>query len=1065
MCDKGNGTGFCSVNCMASQIGDKKCDEVCFNAACRWDGDDCDSITCDDNHRNNSIYEPECLNAACRYDAPDCQHLMGCAPLLGALSKDSYYVMCGGSLISPTWVLTAGHCVEDGRTALTQGFRPGNTTSTVASVYAHPDFDLDLLNNDLALLKLAAPITGVQTVDVASSDYPDPAVGTKMWALGWGTLYSGGGSPLVLREVKLPIIDRERCRHLYNSSVILDSAICTMYREGGRDGCQGDSGGPLVHVGKDGRMTQVGLTSWGFGCADIELPGVWTRLSSFRSWIDATMAAVDAGTKVCSCPSKHIGNGYCNIFCYTEECKWDGGDCNNTAQCAPGCTPAMLANSVCDPQCATPGCSDDNGVCNYWDKCSDQCLNSMIDNGHCDTACLTSRCMFDGDDCRTQFCNRDCPTPLINNTHCNPACNTANCSFDGGDCRVDSSHCAPECLKTDVGNGWCTIACNVSACSFDGGDCANLSQCHEPKSYMGDAYCDSDYNTAACNYDRGMCDKVNGTGFCSVNCRASQIGDKKCDEACFNAACRWDGYDCDSNTCDNNYECLNDWTGDGFCDLVCLNRGCGYDGGDCFDLQKESCAPGCFPIIHRNNSVCEPECLNVACGYDAPDCQHYIGCAPFCLSTWIHDGECDQAVQRCWRGMDACLQTCWLLRNHVAPALRHDSRGLVSLWLAAPQLLRPALALCRQPALRVVLLGPVDSGNGEAFTASSAELAACTASGRALVLVDAPGRRDFVASTFRSLARCGCAVLVVSAAAGEFEDGLGASGSVRVQAWAARFAGVARAVVAVNKMDDPSVAEQQHEGGGSPLAACFVPVSAWAGDNVASRSERMRWYAGPTLLEAIERAEEPPLLADQPLRVFLEYTSAVDGGPADGRHRSEACGAVLAGVLVRGDRVVCVAQGEQAASVDRIEVSGELRLFALPGERVSLRLRSGVPLPPSVEGLVVGPAEGSGRTRACASFAASVALLEQPCSVQLAVGSLVVVSFVHAGRAECTVAERSEEASQLSRRAAIRSLSVRLCPSVPLCVDAGGVGSSLGLFLVFDDATVVAVGRVREAFH
>ena len=100
---------------------------------------------------------------------------------------------------------------------------------------------------------------------------------------GWGRLSSSGPLADVLQEATVRTLSIEQCRRKYGQSRISDNMICA--EEPGKDSCEGDNGGPLAVLGQDGSYRQIGVVSWGRGCARQGYPGVYTRLSSLLGWI------------------------------------------------------------------------------------------------------------------------------------------------------------------------------------------------------------------------------------------------------------------------------------------------------------------------------------------------------------------------------------------------------------------------------------------------------------------------------------------------------------------------------------------------------------------------------------------------------------------------------------------------------------------------------------------------------------------------------------------------------------------------------------------------------------
>jgi secreted trypsin-like serine protease len=214
--------------------------------------------------------------------------------------------LCGGTLIDPTHVLSAGHCSSATGVAVASpaawptpliDVRLGSNTHgegesvPVSRVTVSPNYLGLTQRNDIAILELTRPATQAPTKVAGGSERSTWDPGDLETITGWGATEEGGDTADWLQEARVPITTDQYCADAYKSEDGFDfdpqTMVCAGYPQGGVDTCQGDSGGPMFGNAADGSRRVVGVTSWGEGCARPGKPGVYARVADqpLRGWI------------------------------------------------------------------------------------------------------------------------------------------------------------------------------------------------------------------------------------------------------------------------------------------------------------------------------------------------------------------------------------------------------------------------------------------------------------------------------------------------------------------------------------------------------------------------------------------------------------------------------------------------------------------------------------------------------------------------------------------------------------------------------------------------------------
>ncbi len=339
-------------------------------------------------------------------------------------------------------------------------------------------------------------------------------------------------------------------------------------------------------------------------------------------------------------------------------------------------------------------------------------------------------------------------------------------------------------------------------------------------------------------------------------------------------------------------------------------------------------------------------------------------------------------------------------------------------------------------------------------------------------LIDAPGHRDFIKNMITGASEADAAILVVSARPGEFEAGISPGGQTREHASLAKILGINQLVVAINKMDDPGVnwSKERYEEIKNEIARLlktlgydvskirFVPVSAWTGDNVLKKSDKMPWYDGPTLIEALDEFVPPPKPIDKPLRLPIQDVYSITGVG------TVPVGRIETGRMRVGDRVVFMPPG-LVGDVKSIEMHHQPLEEAVAGDNIGFNVK-GVSKKDIRRGDVVGHLDNP--PTVAEEFIAQIFVIYHPTAIGV---GYTPVMHVHTAQVAVTFIELLKKLDRRTGQVVEENPSflktgdvaiVKLKPLRPVSLEEFQQFPELGRFAIRDMGQTIAAGVVKE---
>ncbi|KAJ8982095.1 hypothetical protein NQ317_010953, partial [Molorchus minor] len=226
-------------------------------------------------------------------------------------SSESYTFHCSGSLIHPKVIMTANHCVNrkrpgvlkvilNGKTTLSRIGRNPEEERNVNEIIEHSGYYAGGLYNDVALLVLNEPYVSYKQNHVNSLCLPSSNTsleGIRCLVAGWGK-DGRDDTTKIMKKVELPYINFNRCQDLIRKKMgdhfNLHKSFMCAGGEKGKDACKGDGGSPLMCAFPfENRFFQIGIVSWGIGCGEENVPGVYGNVQEFAEWIKSELRSRD----------------------------------------------------------------------------------------------------------------------------------------------------------------------------------------------------------------------------------------------------------------------------------------------------------------------------------------------------------------------------------------------------------------------------------------------------------------------------------------------------------------------------------------------------------------------------------------------------------------------------------------------------------------------------------------------------------------------------------------------------------------------------------------------------